>query len=114
MSTERTITIFNSDGRRLYGRGPDLTFGKIYDHPHRAVARRARFAEVMQVWLLTEDALLDDVPPRALRDACNLIMTGMGLLMLGSEPDVVRTIHTMLLVTLSLAERGHMHLASAA
>ena len=82
--------IFNAEGVSLDVTIPDLTEEKLDGYPHRTMVTREGTAPVGQVWLLSDDATFAAIPQGIVLEAMQMVLTGMGIVILGRrlEPAV--------------------------
>ena len=94
--------MFNAEGASLDPAIPDLTEEKRIEYPHRSMVARDGAAPVVQVWLLTDDATPDAIPPVLMIEAVKLVLAGKGVLILAQRPELEVDVRTGLLQALAL------------
>ena len=94
--------IFNGQGQSLDPTVPDLAQQQIDACPHRSLVTDRDLAPIVRVWLLTNDATPDAIPPVLMIEAVKLVLAGKGVLILAQRPEPEVDMRTGLLQALDL------------
>ena len=83
-------SIYDGQGTSLDPTIPDLVQDQLDAYPHRSVVTDRNRAPIARVWLLTNDATPDAIPPVLMIEAVKLVLAGKGVLILAQrrEPKV--------------------------
>jgi len=94
--------IYDADGNALSPPAPPLAQGRINACPHRSMVTTGDLAPVARVWLLADDATPAAIPPPVLDEAVQLVVAGMGVLILAQQPEPEVDVREALLHALDL------------
>jgi len=95
-------TIYDADGNALSPPAPPLAQDQIDACPHRSMVTTGDLASVARVWLLADDATPAAIPPPVLDEAVQLVVAGMGVLILAQRPEPEVDVREALLHALDL------------
>ena len=95
-------SIYDGKGASLDPTMPDLTRGQIDACPHSSMVTRRAYAPIARVWLLTNDATPDAIPPVLMIEAVRLVLAGKGVLILAQRPEPEVDVREGLLQALDL------------
>ena len=94
--------IYDDDGKSLDPTVPDLVQEQVDADPHRSLVTDRDAAPIVRVWLLTNDAMPDVIPPVLMIEAVKLVLAGKGVLILAQRPEPEVDVQTGLLLALDL------------
>ena len=95
-------SIYDGRGASLDPTVPDLVQEQIDACPHRSLVTDRDAAPIVRVWLLTNDATPDAIPPVLMIEAVKLVLAGKGVLILAQRPEPEVDVRTGLLQALGL------------
>ncbi len=94
--------IYNGRGKSLDPTVPDLAQEQIDACPNRSLVTDRDAAPIVRIWLLTNDATPDAIPPVLMIEAVRLVLAGKGVLILAQRPEPEVDVRTGLLHALDL------------
>ena len=94
--------VYDGQGKSLDPTVPDLTRDQIDACSYRSLVSDRNTAPIARVWLLTNDATPDAIPPILMTEAVKLVLAGKGVLILAQRPEPEVDVRTGLLNALDL------------
>ena len=79
--------IYDGQGASLDPTIPDLVQEQLDTYPHRSLVTDRNRAPIVHVWLLTNDATPDAIPPVLMIEAVKLVLAGKCVLILAQRPE---------------------------